>query len=435
MASNAELLKRAYHIFPGASLGSFYLPENHEFVIERGQGCRVWDADGNVYLDYVMGSGPMVLGHAHPAVVGAVQRQIERGSTFYGLNDVAIELAEQIVAASPCAEGIKFCGSGAEATFYALRLARAATGRPKILKFEGGYHGHHDYAMQSVTPARPAPFPTAVPDSAGMPEGIEQQVLIAPFNNLELAAEIIRRHRDEVAAVIIEPLNRMLEPVPGFLEGLRRVTREVGAVLIFDEVVTGFRIAWGGAQEIYGVTPDLATYGKIIGGGLPLAAVAGKRDLMELANPRKKGAPDYVYASGTLNGNPLSACAGLATLEILKQPGAYDRMNAIGDSLRAGLRDIARRLGLPAQVLGRGPLANIYFTAEPVIDYRSGLKSDSRITQQLGRGLLGRGVMTNLAAKMYLSLAHGEAEIQQTLQAFEDVLRDICSKPGAPRPA
>jgi glutamate-1-semialdehyde 2,1-aminomutase len=289
--------------------------------------------------------------------------------------------------------------------------------------------------MMSVTPTRLADFPTAVPDSAGMPEGIERQVLVAPFNDLDLTADIIRRHRDELAAVIIEPLNRMLEPAAGFLEGVKQLTRQVGAILIFDEVVTGFRIAWGGAQEVYGVTPDLATYGKIIGGGLPLAAVAGRRDVLALANPRKKGAPDYVYASGTLNGNPLSASAGLATLEVMQQAGTYDKLNAIGDSLRAGLGEIADRLGIPAQVLGRGPLANIYFTGEPVVDYRSGLKSDSRITQQLGRGLLTRGVMTNLAAKMYLSLAHGETEIQRTLQAFEDVLRDICSKPGATRPA
>jgi glutamate-1-semialdehyde 2,1-aminomutase len=435
MTTHADLLTRAHDLLPGASLGTFYLPEQHEFVIQRGRGCRVWDVDGREYLDLVMGSGPMVLGHAHPAVVAAVQRQIERGSQFYGLNDVAIELAETIVGAAPCAEALKFCGSGAEATFYALRLARAATGRPKILKFEGGYHGHHDYAMMSVTPARLADFPTPVPDSAGMPEGIERQVLVAPFNDLELTAGIVRRHRAELAAVIVEPLNRMLEPVPGFLEGLRQLTREAGALLVFDEVVTGFRIAWGGAQEVYGVVPDLATYGKIIGGGLPLAAVAGRRDLLELANPRKKGAPDYVYASGTLNGNPLSAAAGLATLAVMREPGTYDRLNATGDLLRAGLRDIAGRLGLPAQVLGRGPLANIYFTGEPVVDYRSSLRSDTRITQQLGRGLLARGVMTNLAAKMYLSLAHGDADIQQALQAFEQVLRDIGATPRpGPRP-
>lgn len=428
MASNADWVKRAYQIFPGASLGSFYLPENQEFVVHRGQGSRVWDADGRAYLDYVMGSGPMVLGHAHPEVVAAVRHQIEHGSTFYGLNELAIRLGEKIVAAAPCAEALKFCGSGAEATFYALRLARAATGRSKVLKFEGGYHGHHDYAMMSVSPARLPAFPTPVPDSAGIPDEVERQVLIAPFNDLATTADIVRRHREELAAVIVEPLNRMLEPLPGFLEGLRQVTHDVGAVLVFDEVVTGFRIGWGGAQELYGVTPDVATYGKIIGGGLPLAAVAGRRDLLELANPRKKGAPDYVYASGTLNGNPLSSCAGLATLAVLERAGAYARLNAIGEALRTGLRGIVGRLGLGAQVLGRGPLANIYFSPDPITDYRSSLKADSRITQGLGRGLLRRGVLTNLTAKMYLSLAHSDADIQETLQAFEDALKEVAPK-------
>jgi glutamate-1-semialdehyde 2,1-aminomutase len=425
MPSNAELLRRAYELLPGASLGSFYLPETHEFVIARGEGSRVWDADGRAYLDLIMGSGPMILGHAHPDVVAAVCERMARGSTFYGLNDAAIDLAETMVGAAPCAEAIKFCGSGAEATFYALRLARAATGRTRVVKFEGGYHGHHDYAMMSVTPARLAPFPTPMPDSAGIPESVEREVLIAPFNDLAATVEIIERHRGEVAAVIVEPLSRMLEPAAGFLDGLREVTRRHGIVLIFDEVVTGFRIGWGGAQEIYGVIPDIACYGKIIGGGLPLAAVAGRRDLLELSNPRKKGAPDYVYASGTLNGNPLSAAAGLATLAVLRQPGAYDRLNAVGDALRAGLRDATRRLGIQAQVLGRGPLANIFFTPDPIVDYRSSLKNDSRATQQIGRALLARGVVTNLTAKMYLSLAHSDADIAQAVAAFEDALREL----------
>jgi glutamate-1-semialdehyde 2,1-aminomutase len=425
MASNKELLRRAYDLLPGASLGSFYLPEAHEFVIARGEGSKVWDAEGRAYLDLIMGSGPMILGHAHPEVVAAVREQIRRGSTFYGLNDVAIVLAEKIVEASPCAEALKFCGSGAEATFYALRLARAATGRSKVLKFEGGYHGHHDYAMMSVTPARPASFPTPVPDSAGIPESVERDVLVAPFNDLTATTQIIEQHRGELAAVIVEPLSRMLEPRPGFLEGLREATRRHGVVLIFDEVVTGFRIAWGGAQEVYGAVPDMACYGKIIGGGLPLAAVAGRRDVMELSNPRKKGAPDYVYASGTLNGNPVSASAGLATLRVMRQPGTYERLNAVGDALRAGLRDVARRLDIPAQVLGRGPLANIYFTPDTVVDYRSSQKNDSRTTQQLGRALLDRGVLTNLTAKMYLSLAHSDADIAAAVAAFEDGLRVV----------
>lgn len=423
--TNADLLTRAYRMLPGASLGSFYLPEANEFVIAKGEGSRVWDVEGRAYLDLVMGSGPMVIGHAHPDVVAAVREQVGRGSTFYGLNEVAIDLADAIVGASPCAEALKFCSTGAEATFYALRLARAATGRPKILKFEGGYHGHHDYAMMSVTPARPAPFPTPVPDSAGIPESVERDVLVAPFNDLAATRQIIEQHGSELAAVIVEPLSRMLEPQPGFLEGLRDATRRHGVVLIFDEVVTGFRIAWGGAQEVYGVVPDLASYGKIIGGGLPLAAVAGRRDLVELSNPRKKGAPDYVYASGTLNGNPVSAAAGLATLRVMRQPETYERLNAAGDRFRAGLREIARRLDIPAQVLGRGPLANIYFTPEPVVDYRSSQKNHSRTTQQLGRALLDRGVLTNLSAKMYLSLAHTDGDIDRALAAFEDALRAV----------
>lgn len=428
MATNAEMMKRAYQILPGASLGTYYLPERHEFVVKRGQASRVFDLEGRGYIDYVLGSGPMVVGHAHPEVVAAVTEQIQNGSTFYAVNDRAIELGERIVAAAPCAEAIKFCSTGSEATFYALRLARAATGRDTILKFEGGYHGHHDYALMSVTPTRLEPFPKPVADSAGIPAAVEKHVLIAPFNDLETTTAIMEEHRHELAAVLIEPLSRMLSPRPGFLEGLRAATRRIGAVLIFDEVVTGFRIAWGGAQEFYGVTPDLATYGKIIGGGLPLAAVAGKRDVMELANPRKKGSPDYTYMSGTLNGNPVSAAAGLATLDILARPGAYDRLRAVGEQIRTGLRDVAARVGVPARVLGEGPLANIYFTPDEVVDYRSSIRGDSGITPQLTRGLLERGVLANLAAKLYISLAHTDADVQQTLQAVEDTLRAVLAR-------
>ena len=425
MESNAELLKRAYRILPGNSLGTFYLPEGHEFVIERGAGSRVWDVEGREYLDYVLGSGPMLLGHAHPEVVAAIMAQIGKGSTFYGVNEKAIRLGEKIVAASPCAEALKFCSTGSEATFFALRLARAATGRDAILKFEGGYHGHHDYGMFSVTPQRLPPFPEPVADSAGIPEDAARRVLVAPFNDLEATVAIMRKHKDELACVLVEPLSRMLAPAPGFLEGLREATRALGMVLIFDEVVTGFRVAWGGAQELYGVMPDLACYGKVVGGGLPLAAVAGTHDIMELANPRKKGAPDYAYISGTLSGNPVSASAGLATLGVLERPGAYERLRAVGERMRAGLRDVVARLGMPAQVLGVGPLANVYFTAEPVTDYRSSLKADSRVIQQLGRGLLERGVLTNFAAKLYLSLAHTDVDIDRTLEAVEDTLRGI----------
>jgi glutamate-1-semialdehyde 2,1-aminomutase len=423
--TNADLLKRAHRALPGASLGTYYLPEGVDFVVARGQGPRVYDVEGNEYLDYVMGSGPMILGHAHPAVVAAVKSQIEGGTSYYALNEPAILLAEKLIAAVPCAEAIKFCGSGAEATFYALRLARAATGREKILKFEGGYHGHHDYVMQSVTPTRLEPFPTAVPDSAGIPRAVRDEVLIGPFNDLDGTVRIMEAHRDDLAAVIVEPQCRLIDPKPGFLEGLREATRRLGVLLVFDEVVTGFRIAYGGAQEFYGVTPDLACYGKIVGGGYPLAAVAGKRDLLELSNPRKKGAPDYTYISGTLSGNAVAATAGLATIGELEKPGAYDRLRAVGERMRAGLRDIAARLGIAAQVAGIGPLANIYFTPDPITDYRSARRADSRMTQQLITEMLKRGVMANFGAKMYISLVHSDADVDRTLEKVEDSLAAI----------
>jgi glutamate-1-semialdehyde 2,1-aminomutase len=423
--SNADLLRRAHQVLPGASLGTYHMPEGLDFVVARGQGPRVYDVEGKEYLDYVLSSGPMILGHAHPAIVAAVKAQIEGGTSYYALNEPAILLAEKIVSGVPCAEAVKFCSSGAEATFYALRLARAATGRQKIIKFEGAYHGHHDYGMMSVTPTRLQAFPMAVPDSAGIPCAIRDQVLIAPFNDLDKTVQIMETYRKDLAGVIVEPQCRLIDPKAGFLEGLRESTRRLGAILIFDEVVTGFRLSYGGAQEFYGVTPDLACYGKIIGGGYALAAVAGKRDLLELSNPRRKGTPAYTYISGTLNGNPVAATAGLATLGELEQPGVYKRLQAAGEQMRAGLRAAASNFGIRAQVLGAGPLANIYFTPEPIDDYRSLLQADSGMTQKLTREMLKRGVMANFAAKMYMSLVHSDEDIGQTLQAVEDSLRAI----------
>lgn len=420
---NADLLRRADRAFAGASLGSFFLPDEHDFVVSRGKGSRVYDVEGKEYIDYVLGSGPMILGHAHPAVMAAVQEQLSRGTSYYAVNQPAILLAETIIEASPCAEAVKFCGSGAEATFYALRIARAATGREKVLKFEGGYHGHHDYAMLSTTPTTFPPFPTPVPDSAGIPRSVQAEVLIAPFNDLDATVRIMEAHRTELAAVIVEAQSRLIEPTPGFLQGLRDATRRLGVVLIFDEVVTGFRLAWGGAQEFYGVTADLATYGKIIGGGFPLAAVAGRRDLMDLTNPRQK-APNYVYVSGTLNGNAVSATAGLATLAELRKPGAYATLQSHGERMRTGLQEVAAKLDVPAQVLGRGPLANIYFTSEPLTDYRSSAKVDRKLAQLVNRQLLTRGFMC-LTGKLYISLAHSAEDVDKTVQAFYDSLQAL----------
>lgn len=425
-SANAELVARGRDVFPGGSLGTFVLPEDLDMVISRGAGSRVYDADGREFIDFVLGSGPMILGHAPPPVVEAVQGQIQRGNSYYAMNEPAIQLAEKIRSAVPCAEKVKFCGSGSEATFYAMRLARAATGKPKVLKFEGAYHGHHDYVMMSVTPSatRNETYPVAIPDTAGIPSVIRDQVLVAPFNDLATTRELLEKNADELAAVIIEPQCRLIDPQPGFLEGLRQTTQRLGIVLIFDEVVTGFRLAWGGAQELYGVIPDVACYGKIIGGGYPLAAIAGRGDILELSNPRAKAKePRNAYISGTLNGNPLAATAGLATLIELEKPGTYDRLNAIGARTREGLRKIAARKGIAAQVLGAGPMANIYFTPEAIVDYRSLLKHKSQMASALGRDLLARGIFTHLSAKMYMSLAHSDEDIDTTLHAVDAVLQ------------
>lgn len=422
-STGAELLDKARRYFPGGVLGTFLPPEDLDFVVMRGEGSKVYDAQGRAYHDYVLASGPMILGHAHPAVVEAIRKQVELGTSYYGLNAPAIELAEEIVKAVPSAEKVRLVGSGAEATFYCLRLARAHTGRSKILKFEGAYHGHHDYVMFGAYTSSDT-YPIGKPDTAGIPPELRSEVLVAPYNDAETTCRIIREYRDSLAAVIVEPLQRVISPRPGFLEALRRATSEVGAVLVFDEVVTGFRLAYGGAQQKYGVLPDLTALGKIIGGGLPLAAVCGKAEILDHANARQKDAA-YTYVSGTLNGNAPSAAAGLATVRELQKPGAYERLEAIGETIRTGLSDIVERRGIPAQVVGEGPLYNVVLTGRDVVDHRSVESADRQKTAQLGRELMQRGVYINLVAKGYMSLAHSDQDLAQTLESFDDSLAAI----------
>lgn len=422
--NNATMLERAYKVLPGASLGSFFVPSELDLVVASGAGPRMTDLSGKTYLDYVLGSGPLVIGHAHPAVTAAVQQQIVTGSSYYALNVPSILLAEELVKGTPGADMAKFCSSGSEATFFALRLARAATGRNKVLKFEGGYHGSHDYALMSTTPTIERDFPRPVPDTAGIPRVLEDEVLIAPFNDLDVTLSLIEQHADDLAAVIVEPECRLVAPKPGFIEALRAATTRIGAKLVFDEVVMGFRLRYGSVQGLYGVQPDLVAYGKIIGGGYPLAAVVGPKEIMELSNPRKKGS-DYVYISGTLSGNPTAAAAGLATLGVLNAPGVYDRLNASGERLRAGIAGIAARLGFDAQVIGSGAMANIYFGARPLVDYRSVQSEDKALKTELRSELIARGVLTNLFQKMYVSTEHTAADIDWTLGVFDDALTAI----------
>jgi glutamate-1-semialdehyde 2,1-aminomutase len=420
-----DLLEKADRYLAGGCLGSFRMPDEVATVIRRGNGCRIYDTEGREYIDYVLGSGPLILGHAHPAVVEAVQRQVALGSTFYALNEPIIRLAERIVEASPCGESIRFTSSGTEGTFSALRMARAFTGREKILKFEGGWHGAHDYAQQSTTPPKPTDGPLPVPDSHGIPKTVGQSVLVAPFNDANVAEELIASYADDLAAVIVEPFQRALRPEPGFLEAIRQASSTHGAILIFDEVVTGFRIAWGGAQERYGVVPDVAVYGKTISGGYPMAAVCGRADILSFADPRRKGNAPYAFVSGTTNGNPVSAAAGLATLDVLETDGVYTRLYEIPARLRNGLEALGARAGLPLQVLGEGPVLQPYFADIEIRNYADTLRADAGAAKQFGIEMIKRGIFFNPGSKIYFSLAHTEADIDRTLEAAEEALKRV----------
>jgi len=411
------LLGTAQRRFPGGVLGGYYAPDDLQFIVKEARGAHLYDFSGREYLDYLLGSGPMVLGHAHPAVIEAVQAQVRRGTTYFQLSEPAVALAEEICRAMPCAEQLRYTSSGSEATFFALRVARAFRKRDRILKFEGGFHGTHDYSLMSVGPRAPKAFPAPTPDSAGIPHAISEEVLIAPFNDLAETEAIIAAHHESLAAVIMEPFQRLIIPDRGFLAGVRDVTRRYGVPLIFDEIVTGFRFAYGGAQEYYGVVPDLAAVGKIIGGGFPLAAVVGSEEIMRHLAPAMETTGEFVQQAGTLNGNPVAAAAGLATLAELRKPGAYERLFATGNRVKTALAEAARRAGFQAQVAGEAPVFEIYFTDRPITDYRATLTADRALHAAFSRALLELGVV-KAAQKIYVSLAHTEEDIQRTVQAF-----------------
>ncbi|MCE9534192.1 MAG: aminotransferase class III-fold pyridoxal phosphate-dependent enzyme [Planctomycetes bacterium] len=419
-----DLLQKAERYIPGAALGMMVLPADLRMVMVRGEGSKVYDAAGKEYLDYMLGSGPLLLGHCRPEVVEAVQREAAMGSTYFALNEPAIRLAEAIVEASPGAEAIRFQTTGSEATFAAVRLARAFTGRDKVLKFEGGWHGGHDLGQLSGAPTKLLPFPESSPDCDGIPHSACLDVLVAPFNDLETTVAIIEKHHREIAAVIVEPLQRALKPESGFLEGLREITRKFGIVFVFDEIVTGFRLAWGGAQERYGVTADLVCYGKVIGGGYSVSAVVGKREILQLADPRQKGHGPYCFLSGTLTANPIACAAGLATLDVLHRPGTYERLRVLGERLTQGLRRAGSQTGVPLQVVGDGPVLQVVFSdAQPLRNHRDFQRADKKKAVAFGHELIRQGVYCTPGGKLYLSLAHSEQDIDRTIEAAATSLR------------
>ena len=418
--SDAALREKARAFMPGGSFGN----AGADLVIVEGSGGRVRDAAGKEYVDFLLGSGPMVIGHRHPEVIEAVRKQLEHGTTFFANSAPGILLAEAICEAMPCADKVRFTSSGSEATLYAMRAMRAFRKRPKILKFEGGYHGMNDYALMSLAPRRRSNGPEPIPDSPGIPEAVRDQMLVAPYNDLDAVTAIVEEHHDSLAGVIVEAFQRVIRPRPGFLEGLRALTERHGLPLAFDEVVTGFRFAYGGAQEFYGVVPDLCTLGKVVGGGFPLAALAGREEIMAQFDRDAAGEDGFLPQIGTLSGNPVAATAGLATLGVLREGDAYARLFDNGRRLMDGLGNAMRSAGVEAQICGEPCLFDVVFTANPIVDYWSVEQGDKARAARFDEVLLEHGVLRG-KGKFYVSVAHTREDVDRTIAAFEAAAAEI----------
>ncbi len=420
MGRSEELFERAKQVIPGgvnSPVRAFQAVGGKPRFIASAGGAQMTDADGNVYLDFVGSWGPMILGHDHPAVREAAVKAAERGLSFGASCEAEVEMAELICRSVPSVELVRMVNSGTEAVMSALRAARGYTGRDKIVKFEGCYHGHCD---SMLVKAGSGVMTGGVPDSAGVPRGCAADTLTAVYNDLESVRRLFAEFPGQIAAVIVEPVAAnmgVVVPEEGFLSGLRSICTEEKALLIFDEVITGFRLGFTGAQGYYGVTPDLCTFGKIIGAGMPVGAYGGRREVMEVVAPVGR-----VYQAGTLSGNPVAMAAGLAGLHILKDdPGIYERLNALGDSFRAELARLTEGLGAPCQVTGVGSLSCLFFTKEHVRDYASAKTSDTEAFGRYFRHMLGRGIYVapSQFEALFLSAAHTESDIDRTLTAVE----------------
>ncbi len=397
--------------------------EPYPFYVKRAKGAYIYDLDGNKIIDYALGYGPMILGHNHPDVVRAAKEQIGKGTLYGASGDMAVEYIKMIQKAMPSIEMFRFANSGTEATMHPLRVARAFTGREKIAKAEGSYHGGHDYALQCVDiPAdklRPKNRQPAVPFGKGIPKGISDMLTIYPFNDWGVTEEVLTKHADELAAVIIEPVQAgggCFVPRDGYLKKLRKLTKEHGIVLIFDEVLTGFRVAFGGAQEKFDVKPDLTSIAKIAGGGYQLAGFGGRKEIMEEICPKDGG---NVYHGGTYNAHPVSVAAGLQTLKILSRPGTYRRIDRIGDSLFHGLRDEARDRNVDVWVESLGSMGQMYFTDKEISTWRDAFDVDGEKWKHWFMHSLGKGVFFGVPhadEHFFTSTVHTDADIRKSIE-------------------
>ncbi|HWQ89239.1 MAG TPA: glutamate-1-semialdehyde 2,1-aminomutase [Desulfitobacteriaceae bacterium] len=416
---------RAKSVIPGgvnSPVRAFKAVGRHPLFIERGAGARIWDIDGNNYLDYVSSWGPLIAGHAHPEVVEAIKKAAEKGTSYGAPTEIETDLTEAVLKAYPAMDMVRMVNSGTEATMSALRLARGATGRTKIVKFEGCYHGHADALLIK---AGSGALTLGVPDSPGVPAQTASTTISARFNDLNGLREIFSSEGQDIAAVILEPVTGnmgVVLPEPGFLQGLRELTAEYGSLLIFDEVMTGFRVSYGGAQEYFKIDPDLTCLGKIIGGGLPVGAYGGKRKFMEQIAPNGP-----IYQAGTLSGNPLAMAAGMATLKLLQKPGVYVDLEKKTFRLADGIKELAQKAGLSLAVNMIGAMFSVFFTPENVRDFRTACTSDVDIFARYYRGMLERGVY--LAPSQYeavfLSIIHTDNDIDFTLEQVRQVLKTL----------
>ncbi len=417
MNSN-RLFEEAKRVLVGGVNSPVRAMKPYPFFTERAEGCRLHDVDGNSYIDYCLAYGPLILGHAYSKVIESVKQQIEGGSLYGTPTELETKFAQKICQAVPTAEMLRFVNTGTEATMGAIRLARGYTGKNKIIKFEGAFHGAHDYVLVK---AGSGATTHGMPTSAGVPKDTTKNTIIVPFND-EAAVENALKDAD-TAGIILEPIignAGCIMPKDGYLKFLREATADKSALLIFDEVITGFRLAYGGAQEYYGVMPDITTLGKILGGGLPIGAIASSREIMENMAPLGK-----VYQAGTFNGNPLSMAAGYAAVTELEDGRVYEKVNALGDRMRKGLEEVTADLGIETRVYGVASMFQIYITGEDVADYQAALRADKDLFLKFQQELMKRGVFfpPSQYECNFISYAHGEDEIDDTLSTVEDSLR------------
>ena len=421
-----ELFEIADRVLPGSALGSYSLAGDIRLIYSHGKGSRMWDVDGNEYIDYVGGAGALILGHSHPSVVKAAQAQFERGAHMFGsLNEVAVHLAERLVNDIPCAEKIAYATTGSEATGYAMRLARAFTGRSKILKFEGAYHGNHDYAIVSTFPKETGSYPQGAADSSGQPEATVSTMLVCPYNDLDTLRKIVAEHHTDIAAIFAEPVQRIIPAAAGFLQGIRKLCDEYDILFILDEVVTGFRLGYGGAQQWYDVKPDLSTHGKVVGGGGPLSCIAGRADVIALSDPKLKGQQGYTYFNGTLHGNPVAAAATMAMLDELGKPGIYERMNGFADDLCRETQKVLDQHGIPAIAEHTASLWQILFMDKTPRNHADVLASDQVSMRKLDTLLMKQGQYVLPGVRRFVSSVHTAEDLEETLRGLDTACREF----------